>query len=409
MNILILKVSAIGDVIHTLPAVFYLKKCYPNAKISWVVQKKAADLLKNQPFLNEVFVLPDKFLHPKNWLASLKIIKELRKTEWDAILDFQGIDKTSFIIAFLKGKKFGFSPRLARSKFSTWFTQVHVDVEFKNVIQKNLALASYAAQELGKTENLCAKQCPTIPELKKAFNFRFGKAEIQAVDQWLTENRITDKFILLCPNTTWETKHWPNELWLEFIEMMFTNPWIPAQASHKATPGRLVVHEGLWRTGLNQVPAVAEAMTDKQDDKKLLLVGQPFGKAADKIAQLCQEKNLPILIVPAWNLNATAYLISKTDLLIAPDTGLLHLADFLDITTIGIFDPTSKKLQGPFLKDINIENAIQTGNISQTGFQANNNTNKSNFQKSTPYQTNMCKLQPSMLFDKVLHILKNKN
>ena len=129
--------------------------------------KKAANLFLDQPFLNEVFVLPDKFLHPKNWLALLKIIKKLRKTKWDAILDFQGIDKTSAIIAFLKGKKFGFSPRLARSKFSTRFTDFHVDVEYKNIIQKNLALASYAAQELGKTENLCAKQCPTIPELKK--------------------------------------------------------------------------------------------------------------------------------------------------------------------------------------------------------------------------------------------------
>ncbi len=369
MNILILKVSAIGDVIHTLPAVFYLKKCSPNTKISWVVQKKAADLLLDQPFLNEVFVLPDKFLHPKNWLDSLKIIKELRKTKWDAILDFQGIDKTSAIIAFLKGKKFGFSTRIARSKFSTWFTNFHVDVECKNIIQKNLALASYTTQELGGPQNLCATQCPSVPELKKTFDFNFGKAKMQDVDQWLTNNQITDKFILLCPNTTWETKHWPNEFWLEFIKLM----------------------------------------SQEKLQHKLLLVGQQFGKAAEKIAQLCQEKNLPILIVPAWNLNATAYLISKTDLLIAPDTGLLHLADFLDVTTIGIFDPTSKELQGPFLKDINIENAIQTGNILQTGFQGNNNTNKSNFQKSTPYQTNMCKLQPSMLLDNVLHILKNKN
>lgn len=385
MNILILKVSAIGDVIHTLPTVFYLKKCYPNAKISWVVQKKAADLLVNQPFLDKVFVLPDKFLHPKNWTTSWKIIKELRKTKWDVILDFQSIDKTSIIISFLKGKKFGFASRIARSKFSTWFTQFHVDVEFKNIIQKNLALVSHTVQELGVTSNEWATQCPTIGELKKDFSFNFNQAGKDTVNDWLRTNQV-DKFILLCPNTTWESKHWPNELWIEFINLMVTNPRI-----------------------LNQVPAVAEAMADRQDGKKLLLVGQKFGKAANKIAQICQEKNLPILIVPAWNLNTTAYLISKTDLLIAPDTGLLHLADFLDVTTIGIFDSTSKELQGPFLKDINIENAIQTGNIFQPCFQANNNMNQSNFQKSTPYQANMYKLQPSMLLDKVIHILKNKN
>ncbi len=366
MNILILKVSAIGDVIHTLPAIFYLKKCFPDAKISWVVQKKAADLLLNQPFLDNVFVLPDKFLHPQNWLTSCKVIKDLRKTEWDAILDFQGIHKTCAIIAFLKGKKFGFSSQLARSKFSTWFTDFHVDVEFKNIIQKNLALTSHAVQVLHTAQNLC----PSILELKKTFEFKFGETEMQAVDQWLAANQITGSpgignFILLCPNTTKKSKHWPEEFWVEFIEM-----------------------------------------ADRQDDKKILLVGQQFGQAADNIAQLCQKKALPILIVPAWNLNATAYLISKADLLIAPDTGLLHLADFLDTTTIGIFGPTRKELQGPFLKDINIKNAIQTDDLTQTGFQADNSTNESNFQKSTSYQSNMYKLKPNVLLEQVLNILK---
>lgn len=366
MNILILKVSAIGDVIHTLPAVFYLKKCYPNAKISWVVQKKAADLLLTQPFLDKVFVLPDKFLHPKNWHELLKIIKDLRNIEWDAILDFQGIHKTSAIITFLKGKKFGFAPKLARSRFSTWFTDFHIDTEFKNIIQKNLALASCVTQELNKAQNSCVMQCPTVLELKKTFEFKFNQVDMKTVDKWLTETQIADKFILLCPNTTWETKHWPKEYWLELIKLL----------------------------------------TQEKLQHKILLVGQSFGKAAKEIAKTCEKEILSIHIVPAWNLNTTAYLISKADLLIAPDTGLLHLADFLDVTTIGIFGPTNKELQGPFLKDINIENAIQTGNILQTGFQANNNMNESNFQKSTPYQTNMCKLQPSMLLDKVLHLLK---
>ena len=54
MNILILRVSSIGDVIHTLPSIFLLKKLYPNAKISWIVQHKAAALLQNQPFLEKV-------------------------------------------------------------------------------------------------------------------------------------------------------------------------------------------------------------------------------------------------------------------------------------------------------------------------------------------------------------------
>jgi len=62
---------------------------------------------------------------------------------------------------------------------------------------------------------------------------------------------------------------------------------------------------------------------------------------------------------PRWNLSATAYLISKAHLLVAPDTGLLHIADFLGISTIGIFGPTSAKKHGPFLNGKNKNNVLQ--------------------------------------------------
>jgi heptosyltransferase-1 len=382
MKILILKVSAIGDVIHALPAIFYLKKCCPDVQLSWVVQKKAADLILNQPYLDKVFVLPNKFLHPKNWLKTFKVIRELRQIKWDAIIDFQGIHKTSLLISILRGKKFGFDAKLARSKFSTWFTHEQVsqepNLEFKNIIQKNLALADYVARALcrsseNKPTGIYANQCPSIAELKKSFVFKFDQAGIDMVDEWLEKNISKPaKYILLCPNTTWQTKHWPEEYWLELIKIL------------------------------------------SQDNLqyKILLVGQDFGQAAKQIAQSCIGQALPVHIVPAWDLNATAYLISKADLLIAPDTGLLHLADFLDTTTIGIFGPTGKDAQGPFLKDINMQNAIQISDkmaIHVNDSAVNDSSNNPNLKKATAYQSNMYKLKPNVLAKKVLQILKNQN
>lgn len=357
MKVLILKVSAIGDVIHTLPTIFYLKKCCPNIQISWVVQKKAAALILNQPYLDNVFVLPDKFLKIKNWRETLKILKKIKKTKWDAILDLQGIHKTSILLFFLKGKKYGFCPKLARSKFSTWFTNKHVCSEFKNIIQKNLSIASKVVLDYTNTN-----QCPTLQEIQKSFSFHFNESGKQEVDKWLNENLIT-KFILLCPNTTWKSKHWPEELWVEFIS----------------------------------------ELSKKNTSHKIALVGQNFGAAAKEIAHACKNQNLPILSVPSWDLNTTAYLISKSNLLIAPDTGLLHLADFLDVPTIGIFGPTSKDLQGAFLKNENILNAIQVYNCEDS-----NDTNESNFKKSTDSNSNMYKLKSNMLLEKVIQILNNQ-
>ena len=62
MKILIVRVSAIGDVVHTLPTVFLLKHLMPQCQISWIVQEKAAALLQGQPFLDNVWVLPDHYL-----------------------------------------------------------------------------------------------------------------------------------------------------------------------------------------------------------------------------------------------------------------------------------------------------------------------------------------------------------
>lgn len=349
MKILILRVSAIGDVIHTLPAVFLIKKYSPQAQISWVVQKKAASTILNQPFLENVFVLNDKFLKIKNIYSTLKIIKEIRRTKWDAIIDFQGLHKTSALLMFLHGKKFGFSTKHARSKISTYFTDVCEIPEYKNIIQKNLSLASRVATELFNT-----KECPTIEELKKDFSFEFESKGKIYVDEWLIKNNIK-KFILMCPNTTWETKHWPEENWVEF----------------------------------------AILFNEQNMNLDLLLVGHDFGAAAKNIAEQIIKQNISVKIVPGMDLNATSYLISKATLVIAPDTGLLHMADFLGIKAIGIFGPTNKDVLGGFLTRYNVKSAIQVYK-----------PNRWNLKKTTQAHGNMYKLNARMLLDKLREDLK---
>lgn len=350
MKILILRVSAIGDVIHTLPAVFFIKKYCPSAQISWVIQEKAANIILNQPFIENVFVLRDKFLHPKNVLHTFKTIQEIKKTKWDVILDFQGILKTSILLYFLPGLKIGFDKLNARSSISTLFTDIKTSPEFKNIIQKNLCLADRCVQQFKSTTN-----CPTLDELKKCFKLTISSQDQQVIETWLSTNNIK-KFVLLCPNTTWETKHWPEENWLEFIKLFL----------------------------------------DAKQPFDLVLVGQNFGVAAKNIANFIQHSNLQIKIAPDFNLCQTAHLISKAGLVIAPDTGLLHLADFLDTQSIGIFGPTNKNLLGAFLNCKNVHNAIQVYAPNQW-----------NLKKTTQSGNQMYKLTSRMMLEKVLATLSN--
>jgi heptosyltransferase I len=301
VNILIVRVSAIGDVVHTLPSMFLLRKEIPHAKITWVVQEKAAALLQNQSFIENLFVLPDKFLLPKNWNLTFSIIKKLKKTKWDAIIDFQGLIKTSLLYSWLTGKKFGFDKENAREKLSTLFTEYKTTPMYSNIIQKNLCLTSQVICTLTNK-----KTCPSIDELSKSFFLN-----IPAIQSYGTP------FISLAPNTTWPSKHWPAQNWIVLCDML------------------------------------------AQSGIKTVLIGKDFGQCASDVADYIKNKNLPITISPKMDLLATAALIKKSKLLIAPDTGLLHLADFLGIETIGIFGPTLASKHGPFLNIKNIHNAIQ--------------------------------------------------
>lgn len=317
LNILIIRMSAIGDVIHTLPAVFLLKTCLPEAHISWVVQKKTADLLIGQPFLDHVWVVNNQFLMPRNFFETGRIIKEIRAHSWDAIIDFQGLIKTSIFYACLSGKKYGFAPPEAREYPSTWFTQVHHRPQYTHIIQKNLGLASQVATDLG-----AQPWCPSLDELHKQCRLTVPAEKQQTVHDWLTAKKL-QKFIVFCPNTTWPSKHWPAGHWAQCLQLITQN------------------------------------LAGRQEQTGVIIVGAPFGQPAATLARYQEDHNLHIPVTPAWDLLTTAFLISHASLVIAPDTGLLHLADLLGTPTIGIFGPTNKEKHGPFLTVGNRKTTIQ--------------------------------------------------
>jgi 3-deoxy-D-manno-octulosonic-acid transferase/heptosyltransferase-1 len=113
VNILIVKLSAIGDVIHTLPSLAALRRCYPDADITWVVEEEAADLLDDHPDLNRVIVSGRK-----RWLNELRrgqitapfremlsFLRDLRRHPYDLVIDFHGLFKSAVIVLLSGGKR----------------------------------------------------------------------------------------------------------------------------------------------------------------------------------------------------------------------------------------------------------------------------------------------------------------
>ena len=150
-KILILRLSAVGDVIRTLPAVKAIKKHYPFSHITWIVEEPSKTLLESQPEIDEVIVFPRK-----RWTNGMKsargllrtfgearrFVSDLRKHEFDVAIDFHGILKSG-LLGFLSGshKRIGFD-RKSTKEGSFLFCNVRVCLaqERMNRFQRNFAL-----------------------------------------------------------------------------------------------------------------------------------------------------------------------------------------------------------------------------------------------------------------------------
>lgn len=311
MNILIIRISAIGDVLHTIPAARLLKQAFPHAKIHWVVQQKAAAILQNQSFLDSMILLPDKPLAFKHWKATYQVINQLAKTNWDAIIDFQGILKSFVLIAALRGKKFGFAYHHARSKLISLTTHYHINpAPATNVVLKNLALASGVILKLNKNYN----SSPTLTQLQKNYPLSIPIAFQKKVINWMEEHKIFNP-IALSPNTTWNSKHWAVESWQQLILLL---------SKHQPYP--------------------------------IVLLGAHMGGQAAQLATLSTPN---FFVAPAFDLLTTSYFLKQAQLLVAPDTGILHLADAVGTPMLGLFGPTSPKIHGPIISGTHLKNTLK--------------------------------------------------
>lgn len=301
MRILIIRISALGDAIHTLPALDILKKTYPTATIDWLVQEKIADIANHIPGVNQVYVLKNNYLIPKNIAQTFCLIKKLRNLSYDLIIDFQGLCKTSILILGIDAPSIGFGWLSAREPISSWVQKHTFNApKASSIINKNIALIKAAINIFAKVPPRCASYLPealgTAPQA--------SKKTIEHIASWVRSQQKRN-LILLAPNTTWPSKHWPLIRWQELIKNL------------------------------------------NRPDYTIVLVGKNFGEQGSQLATFIQQNNLPVIIAPPWTLEEIFAVMRHVSVIIAPDTGLLHIADCLGVRTIGLYGPTLVARHGP--------------------------------------------------------------
>lgn len=282
MKIAIVKLSALGDIVHAMVALQFIKAHSPDIQIDWIVEECFAEVLKHNPDIDNVLTVNLKALKSDKTriFQQFKKIIKLASNNYDLVIDAQGLIKSA-VTAKLIGKRIaGFDADSIREKAASWFYDVKVACAYDaNTIDRNALILS---RPLGI--NIATEQILN----KKPFLF-FNNADPQ-IDDFLAKDRLN---IVLVIGSTWDSRNYPAERFVKIALALQQNCLV------------------IW--GSDQEKATAEWMAAQSD---------------------------LIKITPKLDLNSLKALVAKADLLIGNDTGPTHMAWGLNRPSITIFGPT---------------------------------------------------------------------
>ncbi len=298
-KILIIRLSALGDTIHTLPLAYAIKEKYPMVQLDWIVEDKAADFIINNPLIDRVFIIPKrKWKNNKNKISNLKeyskIIKEIQKEQYDVVIDTQQLLKSAVIMGLSKGKRRialdsgrELSGIFANEIIKTGLQQF--DINF-HVVKRNMLIAKY----LGCSDDVINF---ILPDFESELN--------ENLKEIFSDKK--KKTIVISPATTWQNKHWANENWSEVINKL-------------KDEYRIII-------------------TATENDKK----------AINEILNIVEINENIINLTGMTTLKDLVYIFKNTDLVITPDSGSCHMAWAVNHPyIISLFFSTSKKRTAPF-------------------------------------------------------------
>ncbi len=280
-RILIVRLSAIGDVIHGLPVLCALRAAMPGAFIGWVVEGRAGDLLEGHPALDALVRVPRRWL--KSPREILKLRRQLRAMQFDTTIDLQCLTKSA-VAAWLSGapRRIGKAGEDGR-ELSRWFHNELVAPGGDHVIEHYLGML----RPLG------------IESPDARFDLAERPLDGRMADDFLhSHNLANGRFAVLNPGAGWSSKIWPAERYGELAEHL--------AARHRITS------VAVWGTP-DELPLAEQ------------IVAASAGKAT---------------LAPATSMTELAALCRRAALFVGSDTGPMHLAVAVETPTISLHGPS---------------------------------------------------------------------
>jgi heptosyltransferase-1 len=234
MRILIVKLGSIGDIVHTLPALAALRAAMPQAEISWVVERRSSEILKDNPLLDRLIEVDTKALRRglmsgETLRAPRQQLRRLRASAFDVALDFQGLLKSASI-ARLSGARrvFGYARAGLREPASALLLSKTIAVpKHTHVIRKSLLLLQGA---LG---------VPVPEEL----SFPIQVASPDESEARYVAAGAGGRYAILNPGGGWPTKLWSPERFGKLADRLWSSHGISSLVTYG--PGELELAEAV--------------------------------------------------------------------------------------------------------------------------------------------------------------------
>jgi lipopolysaccharide heptosyltransferase I len=202
MRILIVKLGSIGDIVHTLPALAAMRRALPDSEISWVVERGASEILKDNPFLDRLIEVDTKALRRglmsgETLRAPRQQLRLLRASAFDLALDFQGLLKSSLAARLSRAQRvYGFARDALREPASRFLVHETVSIPTGlHVIRKNLTLVKSA---LGIS----------VPDDPDDFEFPIALNQADEFESAEAARETEGRYVILNPGGGWPTKLW---------------------------------------------------------------------------------------------------------------------------------------------------------------------------------------------------------
>ncbi len=327
MRVLLIKMSSMGDVLHTLPALTDAQQALPGVQFDWVVEKSFREIPAWHPAVRKV--LPIELRHWRKRIWSSAVWRAWRQFSaqvaqngsYDLILDAQGLLKSAFVAknlqkslkkkGFANAQKLNFSKKgetplicgmdrqSAREPMAAWFYDqtVHVPIEQHAIVRLRQLFAQILGYEDPSRQPV--RYGLLLPSAGSAFP-------------------VQSPYWIMLHGTTWKTKLWPEENW-----------------------------RGLIKRAID---------TGKQ-------VVLPWGTEEEKVRSLQLAKGFEHVWVPESRLSLSdmAVLLKQAEQVVAVDTGLAHLAAALEVPTVVLYrvtDPAKVGALGSSVKHLSSPEAV---------------------------------------------------